>query len=70
MSLFFTNMCKFNKCELQFASLYDLIHHIEAEHMQGWRIVCFIHCISCQFPLTHFTPMGEFESVLLCNPNN
>jgi hypothetical protein len=33
MSLFFTNVCKFNNCGLYFASMYDLIQHIEETHV-------------------------------------
>lgn len=33
MISFFKNICRFNQCGLEFASLYDLIYHIEAEHI-------------------------------------
>uniref|UniRef100_A0A915I736 C2H2-type domain-containing protein n=1 Tax=Romanomermis culicivorax TaxID=13658 RepID=A0A915I736_ROMCU len=33
MLSFFRNICRFNQCGLEFASLYDLIHHIELDHL-------------------------------------
>lgn len=33
MAVFLLNICKFNKCNMQFETLIDLIQHIEENHI-------------------------------------
>lgn len=33
MAVFLLNICKFNKCGLEFSSLVELIQHIEDNHI-------------------------------------
>lgn len=36
MAVFLLNICKFNKCGMEFGTLVDLIQHIEENHIGKW----------------------------------
>lgn len=38
MAVFLLNICKFNKCGMEFGQLVDLIQHIEENHIGENRI--------------------------------
>lgn len=37
MAVFLLNICKFNKCGMEFGTLVDLIQHIEENHIGELR---------------------------------
>lgn len=53
MALFYINNCAYNGCNLHFASLYDLLQHIEETHIRRLFLSPFFHCHKRYFLFTY-----------------
>lgn len=67
MAVFLLNICKFNKCNMQFETLLDLIQHIEENHIGEYHeILAFVDTFDNNSRPVRPPPL-EYLTIILIN---